>query len=357
MQINGVGIDQAGLNNDLAANRRFPIWIVLGDQHEVVPAGDEKRFAVEQQSKGMPVEGTPLPGPPQSLEPEDNVIFRYIGEYCRTHLVGTNAWQDYHSIAQWQAETPSLGWFWLPATGWAMGWFFWKLKKKPAPMEKFKLQWHETALRRLAAVLASWALIETCCHLIPPDLPVSDRTLRLARRFSVPPKESADFEFLATQRIWHGQKLGTLLDHVELAGYNRQLVNWQLNDQVYRDDVLSPVIIGATGEQLNWRRPLWEEFYPRIRHESSPEEADKLVVRHLRERISVLGQSELPNPPRAIHEIWLRQITDHAGFETICVAALRSVGVPARLAPNGQAELYTGETWLPAPPPDNHGAF
>jgi hypothetical protein len=93
---------------------------------------------------------------------------------------------------------------------------------------------------------------------------------------------------------------------------------------------------------------LWEEFYPRIRHESSTEDAAVIVVRHLRERVTI---ADIPNPPRDVPTIWLRQITDEAGFELIYVAALRSVGVPARLEANGRAEFWDGSQWSATPGP------
>jgi hypothetical protein len=107
--------------------------------------------------------------------------------------------------------------------------------------------------------------------------------------------------------------------------------------KIYRDQVLSRVITGDANEQLDWRRSLWEEFHPRSRHESSPEDAAKIVVRHLRERVTI---APLPNPAHEVPEIWLDQITDKAGFAVIDVAALRSVGVPARLDVHGRAELF-----------------
>jgi hypothetical protein len=187
----------------------------------------------------------------------------------------------------------------------------------------------------------------------------------MARRFLVQPKEHADFENLAAQSIWHGEKLKILLEHIELAGYNRELINWQLDDKVYRDFVLSPVIDpstlnpvkgrvphGALCSQLsttfNWRRPLWEEFYPRIRKEQSPEDAAKIVVRHLRERVTITA---LPDLSHNVPEIWLKQITDDAGFEIIYVAALRSVGVAARLDAHQRVEFWDGDKWRAAPPP------
>jgi hypothetical protein len=284
------------------------------------------------------------------LEPEQGVVFRCIGEYCREHLPAAKPgwWQDYHSIAQWQAEAPALVWFWLPTAAWAVGWAVWKRGRRPVSLEKRKLARSEIALRWLAAILATWALAETSLHLVPPHFLVSDRTLGIARRMLVQEKERADFEALASQPIWQGQKLRTLLDHAELAGYNRELINWRLDDTVYRDQVLSPVITGEAGEQLDWRRPLWEEFYPRIRHESLPGDAARIVGRHLRERVTVVAE---PNLPHAVPDIWLRQLTDETGFEIIYVAALRSVGVPARLDANGRTEMLAGEKWQAAPRP------
>jgi hypothetical protein len=202
-------------------------------------------------------------------------------------------------------------------------------------------------------ILAMWAQTVTALHLVPPYLVITDRTLAIARKFLVQAKERADFECLASQSIWQGQKLNTLLAHVNLAVYNRELINWQLDDSIYRDYVLSPSLDPSTlspqpSTSLDWRRPLWEAFYPRIRHESSPEEAARIVVRHLRERVTIAG---LPNPPRDVPTIWLRQITDRAGSETIYVAALRSVGVPARLNLEHQAEFWDGSQWHVAPAP------
>jgi O-antigen ligase len=204
----------------------------------------------------------------------------------------------------------------------------------------------EIWLRWVAWMLAIVALVVSALHLVPAHFPVSDRTLAMARKYLVQPKERADFEALAAQTIWHGQKLQVLLDHVELANYNRELINWQLDDTIYRNFVLSPVITGNVDAQFDWRRILWEEFYPRIRHESSPENAATIVARHLRERVTI---ADVPNLPQDAPTIWLRQITNAKGFQNIYVAALRSVGVPARLGEKGQAEFFDGSRWRIAP--------
>ncbi|MGO8931298.1 MAG: alpha/beta hydrolase family protein [Limisphaerales bacterium] len=204
------------------------------------------------------------------------------------------------------------------------------------------------ALRWLAAILAIAALAQTALHLVPPRLPVSERTLAIARKHLIAPKEKNDFEFLAAKPFWSGKRLRTLLEHVELAHYNRELINWKLDEQMYQQFVLSPEIDPAADGELNWRRPLWENFYPRIRREQSTEAAADIVIRFLRERVTIAEGSGLP---AAVAEIWQRQITNKRGFEAVYVAAMRSVGVPSRLDPQGRAEFWAGSAWQAAPRP------
>jgi hypothetical protein len=52
-----------------------------------------------------------------------------------------------------------------------------------------------------------------------------------------------------------------------------------------------------------------------------------------------------------VETIWTEQMTDEVGFERIYVAALRSVGIAARLNEQKQAELWTGKKWQTAPKP------
>ena len=57
----------------------------------------------------------------------------------------------------------------------------------------------------------------------------------------------------------------------------------------------------------------------------------------------------LLNLPHDFPVVWLRQITDDAGFEIIYVAALCSVGVPSQLNSQHQAEFWAGTKWDNAP--------
>ncbi len=347
VQLSGAGLPLGETNARLRLVH-CPILLVHGEQDEIFPVADIKYLVSVLETNDTPVELKIIPSASHGMGLDREAVFRCIGEYCLIHLVGKNAWQNYRSIAQWAADAPPFWLFCLPAAIWAIGWLAWRRYHKPVPAVRDKLKRHEIALRWLAALLAAWALAVTAIHLVTSHFAVNDKTLSIARRFLVQPKDRVFFEFLAAQPIWHGQKLETLLTDVELANYNRELINWQIDEKDYRDYILSPVIMGQSDERFNWRRPLWEEFYPRIRHENSPEDAARIVVSHLRARVTI---ADSPNLPHDVPTIWLRQITDKTGFEIIYVAALRSVGIPARLDSHGQAEIFADGKWQPAPKP------
>ena len=229
------------------------------------------------------------------------------------------------------------------------------------------------ALRWLAGMVAAVALGLTVLHLGTPQLAVSERTLAVARRFLVPAQERSDFEFLAAKKIWSNTPLKTLLQHAHLANYNRTLVNWKLDEPMYREFVLSPEIFPSPGlaatlspsdgerdgvrglGEMKWRRPLWEHFYPRIRKESSMEVAVEIIVRNLNETCrrrgdetqteEAEGRRQKAEMGKSIAEIWRQQEASDAEFARICVAAWRAVGIPARLGSSGSAEFWNGSEW------------
>jgi hypothetical protein len=170
--------------------------------------------------------------------------------------------------------------------------------------------------------------------------------LSIAEKFLIIPKWREDFDAVKHQSYWSDERLKTLLTHVELSNYNRELINWRVDDPIYREFVLSPIITGDDKE-LNWRRSLWESFYPRIRKENSIFSAARIIVRHLRERVTISGEQY----DYGIEGIWLNQITDATGFEMIYVAAMRSAGIAARLNTAGRAEFWDDVSWQLAPRP------
>ena len=203
-------------------------------------------------------------------------------------------------------------------------------------------------LRVAATLLGSVAVLATAVHLIPPRMPVSGFTLELAGEFLVSARLQDDFAFITQQAVWRGKRLGALLDHVELSDLQRRQFYPNLDSYIFQTCVLSPNIDQLPLSELDWRRPFWEHFYPRVRGEHDPLAGAQVIVRCLRERVGI--SSEYPYRV-GVETIWIQGMTDMAGFERIYVAALRSVGIAAQLGAQGQAEVWTGAVWQVAPRP------
>jgi dienelactone hydrolase len=334
---------------------KCPVLLVHGEKDQVFPMDETRLLAELLKTNGARVDLEILPHSGHSFEGDHALVMRLIAEYCKAKL----------TPGQPMPEVPQLRPvpFWVcmvPAFVWAAICIKRNIAHR-ASNAKHRIAeagdrrlW-EKALRWAAAGLAVLAIADTAVHLIPLQLEVSAANLNIARMWLVPPKWKSDFEALAAQPVWQGQRLKTLLDHVELAHYTvNELVNWKVSEQIYTNYVLSPVIteeFKVQGskfkvEEMGWRRPLWDSFYPRVRHEQTPEAAAEIVARYLRERVTVVPGY---TPISGIETIWKSEIVDQNGFEMIYVAALRSVGIGARLDAKGQAEFWTGEKWLAAP--------
>jgi hypothetical protein len=324
-----------------------PVLLVQGEKDTLFPVADVQRLAALLRSNGVSVSSKILLNRGHGLEPEWLLVIRLVGEYCKAKLTPDHPLPDVPVLQPfpfWLCELPAVV---------LAAWWLW-LRKRDRRRARLtepgdaKLTGFEAGLRITAAVLAVVAIADTALHLVPPHLKVSDRTLEIARRYLVSPKCSEDFETLADRPIWQGQRLKTLLEHVELANYTvNELVNWKVDDDVYRKFVLTPLIVGGDTE-LNWRRELWENFYPRIRHENTTASAAKGVVRFLRERVTIAP--DYPKQP-GVETMWRRQIVNQEDFEVIYTAALRSVGVPARLNAANRTEFWDGKNWQTAPRP------
>jgi hypothetical protein len=348
---------------------RFSVLLIHGEDDDVFSVNEAKRVDEELNNYGVPVVLRIVRGLGHSLEPGRMQIYRGIGEYCRTWFYGKEAFRSYHSILVWQARATPLWVYWILALFWTGAWAYMRRrvlkghneKGCPAVLDaqdsvqpKGHVPRTVVALRWLAGALTLFATGQTALHLVPLRLTVGERTLVLARNHLIQSKGFKDFDFLSGDSVWRGKRLGVLLTHVNLANYNRELIKWQLDDTTYREFVLSPEIDKEVDGDLAWRRELWENFYPRIRKSNSPEAAAIIVVRFLRERVTVAEGNWLP---RTISSIWQRQICDSHGFEAVYVAALRSVGIPARLSADGATEFFTGSGWKPAPRPVIEGLF
>ncbi len=371
--LSGPGESATGLR--VSTSGQIPRVLILhGDQDNVFPLTAAQRTAACLRTNGVSVRVSVLPGQTHTPMADRGIIFRAIGEHCLTELRGAQALSEYRSVAAWQAGAKPFMFYWLPALLWSGLWLLLRSRRhrivndtgvpratsaessgdKPAATTEGKGMFagettrHRIGLWCVAIVLAILAFAWTALHLVPPRLKITDTTLTLARDYLLRPSQRADFDFLVAEATWSGKRLQSLLTHVELAGYNRGLVNWELEDDLYREFVLSPVINSAADSEPDWRRPLWESLYPRIRRETDLAGAAGIVVRHLRERVSI---TEGENLPVEVETVWRRQITNAQDFERMYVAALRSVGIPARSNPQGRAEFWTPTGWQPAPRP------
>jgi transglutaminase-like putative cysteine protease len=177
---------------------------------------------------------------------------------------------------------------------------------------------------------------------------VNETTLSLAETFIVGARWEKDFQVLARDPSLQGKRLGAILAHAELAHLQRQQFYHELEESTYQQYVLSPIVDALPVAEVDWRRTLWEAFYPRVRNEHDPVAAARVVVRALRERVGIDASYAYRVGPETVWELGM---ADEKGFARIYVAALRSVGIAARLGEAGQAEFWDGRAWQPAPRP------
>jgi hypothetical protein len=320
----------------------FPTLLIHAQNDEIFPMEDVRRSAKYFRTHGSPVTLRIIADHGHAFGTDQAVVFRLMAEYCKAQLTPKHPLPEFP-----QLHAYSFLLCVAPALAWAVLWLYFCQKSKPSPPVNSAGNF-EIALPVAAILLAILATADSALHLIPPRMQITPQTLTIARRFLLAPSWPRDFETLAGLPIWRGQKLHTLLTHVELAHYTvYELVNWKVDDAVYVQYVLSPVITGADYE-LDWRRRLWENFWPRVRHENTTSNAAEIVVRFLRQRVTVA-----PSYPAqaGVESMWNGHIVNLADFEILYVAALRSVGVPARLNSSRQAEFWTGQTWQSAPRP------
>jgi hypothetical protein len=283
-----------------------------------------------------------LPGQPEDPGPDRSMLLQGIAEYCATSFGQLQRLRTNSAASYW--------YYWLPVGLLAVFASINGYTRHRAPPRQ--LQTRQTKLDKTiycaAAMLATTAIAQTVIHLGLPRVPASQTTLSLARRLLVKPHLKADFQWLANQPIWRGQRISTLVTHLDLAALQRKSFYPDLDDATYRRFVLSPIISGDDSGELVWRRQLWEDFYLHVRNETTPEAAARIVVRLLRQRMSIDSKSKHPT---GVRTTWECAITDEPGFERIYVAALRSVGIASKLSEAGLAEFWTGMNWQQAPRP------
>jgi len=160
---------------------------------------------------------------------------------------------------------------------------------------------------------------------------------RLAGMWLVAPHLRGDWEWAMEACAGLGLSNGLLAEHVELAGIQRRWFFKTEQDEIYRRWVLFPVV--GESEDRAWRRPLWEGLSQHVRRVRMNRDAATIVRRKLYERVALDEGAA-----GGLMAAWRERHGSEEEFEALTVAALRSVGVPARLT-NSLAVFYDVGQW------------
>lgn len=108
-----------------------------------------------------------------------------------------------------------------------------------------------------------------------------------------------------------------------------------------------PAISPSIRGDARWsRRPLWQYFYPRLRHIRDPMTAATTASILLRERVTI---SSIVRGPSDINNAWISGIASPESFQMLHLAVLCSVGIIARQTDRETTEILTASGWISMP--------
>lgn len=318
-----------------------PTLLIHGENDRIFPASDCEKLHALLAKSGVSVDMHILPGRPHGFRPDRGAVIRALAEYCADHLKPETRVHAHKVSLHWHYWTPLFALMAFYATRAIRGRASWTKRETPLFLPDNRL------CSRIAWGLALMAALLTAANVGLPRMAATDENLRLASRWLARDRIRDDFESLRQLRGWERAAVGDLIEHADLANYREPFLYDNIDKEIWRKFVVSPRIDESPMRRLDWRRPLWENFYPRVRKETDPKAAAKIVVRFLRERVGLrAGSVDL-----GIAVAWEDQMTGETGWERLYVAALRSATVAARLGSNGKAEIWSGSEWIPAPRP------
>jgi hypothetical protein len=329
----------AGTLRGLAGCR---VLLVHGREDEVFPVGDCEELADRLHALGVQTDSSILDGQRHDFRSDQDLVWRVVAEYTTTHLglSGKPSVRLEHSYWYW----------WMPVLVLALLLFWrWWRRMGAADLSAYVPRlWPAKGLFVLAICVVVVAFGQATLCLVLPRCTVSRPVRVLARALLLLPEWREDFDALAGDAGWSSRRLKELVQHVELANLQRQQFYTELDQLTYREFVLSPRIHPTAVEEWGWRRRLWEACYPRVRNEKIPGAAAGIIVRFLRERVTIRAGA---SAERGVETCWELGVAGEASFEELYVAALRSVGIGARVGERGKTELWTGFEWTPSPRP------
>lgn len=146
----------------------------------------------------------------------------------------------------------------------------------------------------------------------------------------------------------------SLLEQVKYARLARESLPMELPDHIYRSYVLSPHMPNMHNYQ--WRKDLYDMFIPVVSEGGKPRDIADMALRMniwIEENIKLVDVSSTrfitPANPAAVFRS--RRATT-SGPILATAAALRSVGIPAKVKPPW-VEFYDGTQWKPMYPMDS----
>jgi dienelactone hydrolase len=320
---------------------RSQVLLINGSEDEVFSPDECRRVAQTLRACNVPVDLIFIDHQSHSLGNIRPLVFRLVMEYAAAKM----------NVSASAPPAVSTSWLYpalvillacvlaysiIPA---AFGWFR-RIRSRRSAGEMLKA----------VAVIASLSVVAWLMgsRMILVNAPITAKSLSLAKKFLVDPKSYDDFDALAAAPCWKGQKIGTLLDHLSFSELQKRQFYTELETSVYRKYLLSPIIAKTQTAEVNWRQELWRFFYPRIREDPDPQSAALSVATALREQIWFDPGFDSRS---GVDGLWARKFANQDGFNLLYVAALRSVGIAARLNDQNQAELWADRRWQPAPPP------
>lgn len=314
--------------------------LIHGQENAVFSAQAVASLATNLQQPGVNADLSLLAGIGYQSGRDNDTVYRGIAEYIAASLeITAFPTRTRWAILSWLPALLLLLW-WLGQQGATV--FTWCFSNQPRISRRVKVYYC------LAAGFAACALLQSAVHIGLPSLNASASVTGATQKMVVRPEHRSDFSYLAAALDWTDKPARQLIEHVELANLQRTFFYPDLDEESFRQYVLLPKV-GEVGRfEWGWRRHLWEAFYPRVRKQNDPMEAAGIVVRFLRERVTVDTKWSRAS---GVETAWESGRTDDLGFDEIYVAALRSVGIAARLGLGGSVELWTGSLWSPAPQP------
>lgn len=311
---------------------------IHGENDSVYPVRATDDLALSLRNEGIEAKTLLLEGKSVHFGRDQDIVFRAIAEYV--HSFFELSFEADYRDGSWRYWIPTAL---LGTSIFAVG----AIRVGRMCFGSGRVTRRVVMFYGIAAVVTTAALVQTGIHLGLPYFSISERTVNLARHL-VRAEFREDFDFIVERGITAGTPIRQVLQHVELANLQRNRFYPELPEEIFRPYILSPQVFEGGVEGWGWRRVLWETFYPRVRKADTPAEAAEIVVRFLRERV---GINESVRQGHAIETCWRTGWTSDSGFDGIYVAAMRSVGIAARIGESGAAELWTGHSWVAAPQP------